>query len=156
MQRADELEEISCKLADYLERNPGSAEHAQMRISSVLASFASAATQRQPGTKRLKWSNKASRKGRNPAQFIREEYCKEYEAGELSLPTLRRYDPALYQAYFGWIRKDRHPEDDLNIPTRSDRATAELEALQGMDLESIERLHRLTAIARSRALRQRR
>lgn len=146
--QSDELEEISRKLADYLERNPQNAERARTRITSLLASFASAATQTDPSSVRLKWSDKESRKGRNPAQFIREEYGKELGAGDLTMPWLRRTDPALYEAYLGWIRPSRHPEDDLHLPKLSDRNSDELQCVNADDLKRFRRL--LSAVQRRR------
>lgn len=148
VQKADELEEITQRLADYLERNPRSAERARTRITSLLASFASAATQPEPNSARLKWSDEANRKGRNPAQFIREEYSKEFGAGVLTMPWLRRADPALYKAYLVWIRPSRHPEDDLHLPKLYDRNSDELQFVSADDLKRFRRL--LSAAQRRR------
>lgn len=152
-----ELDELTERIKTYLKRNPENAGKASARIMSALSEFSVAASAKLSiPSNRPQWSDKTARQGRSPAQFIRDEYRKEIEAGELTLPSIRRADPGLYQAYISWIRPSRHPEDDMKLPTRTDRATMELEAIEGMDLASIERLHRLAGNARSRALRQRR
>lgn len=69
-------------------------------------------------TPRVLWSDKAARKGRNPAQFIREEYAEELKSGLLSSPILLKMDPNLYTAYKSWIKNSRHPEDNLNLSGR--------------------------------------
>lgn len=76
---------------------------------ALSAPFAKAA---KPFAGKPKWSDemeKAKAEGRrNPAQFIREEYAKELEAGALTRADL---PSDLYQAYANWIRPTRHPED---------------------------------------------
>jgi len=162
-----EIKDILNSLAGYLKKNPDQIADVQKRVDTVLAAFAvaskaqaTAAPGPQPFTSgasrnRPLWSDLKARRERNPAQFIRDEYSTEIEGQTLTMASVRRSDPALYQAYIGWIRPSRHPEDDLKLPRREKRTASELAALEGLSLDDVVQLHRLAAVARSRMLRQR-
>lgn len=162
-----DLKAIINSLSKYLKQNPDQVSSVKRDVETLLATFAvvskvqtgSAARSENRAVvrsrKRPSWSDLKARRDRNPAQFIREEYKAEIEAQELAMASVRRSDPALYQAYIGWIRPSRHPEDDLKLPRRTKRTSTELAALEGLSLEDVVRLHRLAAVARSRLLRQR-
>lgn len=69
-----------------------------------------------------KWVSKRGRSGgpENPVEFIRRVYGPQggnWLGHGLTRAHLGAYDPKLYDAYAGWIRPTRHPEDDLNLPT---------------------------------------
>ena len=79
---------------------------------------------------RSKWSDETKKKKaegrRNPAQFIREEFKEELEAGTLARADLKSLDSEkLYHAYGVWI--GRHPEDDLGLPTEPRTKLDEIE-----------------------------
>lgn len=162
-----EIKTILKSLAGYLKKNPDQIAEVKKGVATILASFAVASNAQAtavPGTKRdavgaagnrALWSDLKARRGRNPAQFIRDEYSTEFEGQTLTMASVRRSDPALYQAYIGWIRPSRHPEDDLKLPRREKRTASELAALEGLSLEDVVQLHRLAAVARSRMQRQR-
>lgn len=85
------------------------------------------------------WSDRPNKRGENPAAFIRRVYAPWLET--MSRVDLFGVDRALYNAYASWIRPERHPEDDLKLPTRSDKITADLKLIETVDLQGFSRLH---------------
>lgn len=151
-----ELDQLTAQLKAYLEKQPQNAAKLRARISSLLGEFSAVAAPRPKiPDDRPKWSDKAARKGRNPAQFIREEYKAELDAGILTRPALKAVDPLLYNAYAQWISPTRHPEDDLKLLTRSDEVSSALVDghLSEGAREELLRLLRLDAAARMRKAR---
>lgn len=146
-----ELDELADKLKAYLKQRPQNVEKLRNRIASTLAEFSAAASPKPAvRTDRPKWSDRSARKGRNPAQFVREEYQAELDAGTLTRPALKSVDHLLYNAYAAWIGPSRHPEDDLKLPKKSDEVSKELAAI---DSEQSKRYLRLAGIQRMRVFR---
>jgi len=99
------------------------------------------------------WANRPNKRGESPAAWVKRVYAAELAAGTLTRAAILEADQPLYQAYATWIR--RHPEDDLEIPTRSEITTAELEILRHPDgVERSMRAARLQAAARMREIRK--
>ena len=95
------------------------------------------------------WRNRDRSKKENPALFIARVYG-EWLGKGLALKDLRQpaFDIELYQAYAVWIRQ--HPEDRLDLPTRTEVTTR---ALQDADPETLNRYKRLSDARRMRANR---
>lgn len=134
--RADAIN-MASKIAKIIEQHPDIAEDVRRELgATATTAFQENASPRpHPAIRpdRPKWSDKAARKGRNPVQFIRDEYHDELVAGTLSRNSLTRLDFDLASAYASWIRPARHPEDalwpDIDGTRRIDRnATAAMSA----------------------------
>ena len=90
------------------------------------------------------WSERTTGREVNPVQFI-QQYYGDWIGNGLTRPALRDFDLSLYNAYAAWIR--RHPDDDLELPTRSDVVNEELNKF---DDSSLEKSARLASISRMR------
>ena len=83
----------------------------------------------------------------NPAKFCQDVYGYWIDRGLMTRQLLGKRDPQLYQAYAQWIRPNRHPEDDLKLPTRSEIVS---DLLANADPELLRRASGLAAAKRRR------
>ena len=110
-----------------------------------------------PDVAPLLWADRPKEPKTNPAKFIVEQYGLWIKAGEFSTVELRRLDLELYTQYAGWISDKRHPEDKIDLPTKSDVVDKKIEKISELlgvlDKRELERqLNSLSGTLRSRRL----
>lgn len=158
--RRNALEELNRKAAELtkiVERNPNLISEflqhpaAQALVSSLQPFFANAAFETvsaaapraKPSSSRRQWSDEPVG-GRNPSQFIRDEYSSELAAKTLTLAMLRQSEKRLYNSYCAGLsrwrklpKNRRDPNYDLHLPTDEQRVAADLKKRGLRDLNDL-------------------
>ncbi|WP_296201022.1 hypothetical protein [uncultured Hyphomicrobium sp.] len=112
----DKLTLILSALTGLLQENPELKPVLDKKLRTLRPHFLAEAGALKGHSKKPQWRDPATRRNRDPAQFIRDEYSAELKAGTLTRKLLRNVDKPLYDAYANWITPKRHPEDDLGLP----------------------------------------
>ncbi len=64
------------------------------------------------------WAPETTRPNTNPVQFIKDNYEPWIRAKCISREYILNIDPKLIGSYATWVSRSRHPEQDLNLPSR--------------------------------------